>query len=43
MSICAFVKQSILFDYGSDNVNVCMPLTRRVTNYIVIDLIMLTF
>ena len=32
MSRCAFVKQSILFDYGSDNVNVCMPLIRRITN-----------
>ena len=31
MSRCVFVKQSILFDYGSDNVNVCMPLIRRIT------------
>ena len=30
MSRCAVMKHSVLFDYGMDNVNVCMPLIRRV-------------
>ena len=36
MSRCAFVKQSILFDCGLENVNVCMPIIRRITNYIIV-------
>ena len=27
---CATIQQKIMFDYGEDNVIVCIPLTRRV-------------
>lgn len=30
MSRCAMVKQTLTFDYGEDNVNVFIPLTRRI-------------
>lgn len=30
MSRCAVLKKSLTFDYGQDNVNVCIPLVRRV-------------
>ena len=32
MSRCAIIKQTLRFDYGSDIVNVCMPLIRRIDN-----------
>ena len=32
MSRCAIIKQTLRFDYGSDIVNVCMPLVRRIDN-----------
>lgn len=30
MSRSVMIEQSLKFDYGEDNVIVCMPLTRRI-------------
>ena len=30
MSRCARIKQTLLFDFGSHNVNICMPIVRRI-------------